>query len=67
MIWLINETEKQRIAPWMKDGQPEDAVFRVAAKIPMNGMGVGIPHQSFPFDVDEFFRRLDNSKPSGPK
>jgi hypothetical protein len=67
MIWLINETEKERIAPWMKDGQPDDAVFRVAAKIPMNGMGVGTPHQSFPFDVDEFFRRLHNSKPAGPR
>jgi hypothetical protein len=67
MIWLINETEKQRLTPWMKNDQPDDAVFRVAAKIPMKGMGVGIQTRGFPFDIDDFFRRVRSQKPGTSK
>jgi len=35
-----------------------DAVFRVAAEIPMEWMGVGAPRKGLPFDPDDFVRRV---------
>ena len=59
-IWLLDQMEHKRMAPWMKNGKPDDAVFRAIATIPMTGIGVGHPTNGFPFDADEFFRRLGN-------
>jgi hypothetical protein len=43
------------ISSGLRDGQPDDAMFSVMAKISMEWMGNS--RQGFPFDVDEF-RRL---------
>jgi hypothetical protein len=43
------------ISSGLRDGQPDDAMFSVIAKISMEWMGNS--RQGFPFDVDEF-RRL---------
>jgi hypothetical protein len=46
---------KERFTPFTKDGQPVDAAFRAAAKVPAEWMGEGIMQQA-PFNVDEFVR-----------
>jgi hypothetical protein len=39
-----------------REDEPDDAVFRAAAKIPAEWMGVGIVREGPPFDVNEFLR-----------
>jgi hypothetical protein len=40
------------ISPWLHDGKPDDAVFRVVATVPMTGLQLGTPRQGFPFDAE---------------
>jgi hypothetical protein len=56
MIWMLNQVA-QELAPWVKDEQVSDAVFRTMASIPMEWVGQ-TPQEGFPFDVEGFFRRL---------
>jgi hypothetical protein len=51
-------TAPEQLASWMKDGQLDDIVFREAAQIPMEFIGVGVERQGWPFDVDELLRRI---------
>jgi len=55
MLWLLSQIAKERFAVFAKDGQPIDAAFRAAAKVPVKWMGEGLCTQA-PFDVDEFLR-----------
>ena len=54
-LWIMSY-----IAPkdprFMRDRQPDDAVFRAAATVPAEWMGVGIVRSGSPFDVEEFLR-----------
>jgi len=45
-----------------QDGVPDDRMFEIAANFPMKRMQPGVIHQSPPFDVEEFIRRIE-SKP----
>jgi hypothetical protein len=45
-----------QLARFTREGQPDDAVFRAAAKVPAEWVGVGIVRESLPFDVNEFLR-----------
>jgi hypothetical protein len=54
IIWMTTVFAPERIAPFLRNGQPTDAVFRAAAKVPLEWMGVGIVRKGPPFDVDEF-------------
>ncbi|HET8826668.1 MAG TPA: hypothetical protein VFM77_16125 [Terriglobales bacterium] len=56
MIWMITRIVPEQIAPFLNNGQPTDAVFRAAAKVRLEWMGVGIVRQDPPFDVNEFLR-----------
>ena len=53
ILWLLSQIERERFAAFTKDGQPIDAAFRAAAKVPVEWMGEGITRQA-PFDVGEF-------------
>lgn len=46
------------LKPWINEGVVADAVFKVAATFPMNGMATGIPRQGLPFDVQEFISQV---------
>ena len=48
------------LRPWIREGAVDDAVFKVAATFPMNGMAVSVPRQGLPFDVQEFLRQIKN-------
>ena len=58
LVSLLKLIAPDKVAPWMKEGQFDDAMFRTGAKIPIQWMEVGVVKQGFPFDVEEFFRRL---------
>ena len=59
--WMTTQIAPEQIAPFTRDGQPTDSVFRVAAKVPLEWMGVGIVRQGPPFDVNEFVRLCNES------
>jgi len=54
--WLITQIAPEHLARFTREGQPDDAVFRAAAKVPAEWIGVGIVQQGPPFDVNEFLR-----------
>jgi hypothetical protein len=53
MLTLTIKMNPDLLARWI-DGQPDDAVFEVAATFPMEKMQIGIVRQELPFDVDKF-------------
>ncbi len=57
-IWLTRQIAPDRLAPWIKDGEVADPVFRAMASIPMQWMEEGVVTHHPPFDIEEFFRRL---------
>jgi hypothetical protein len=60
MIWLLHQFAQEQLYPWVKGEQVSDAVFRTIATIPMEWIR-HTKHEGFPFDVEEFFRRLRES------
>jgi hypothetical protein len=50
------------LAPWLRDGVPDDAVFHVAATIPMSRMQRGVVYNKPPFDVEEFLKQIERRK-----
>ena len=58
MLRLLERLPGDLLGPWKESGQLKDAVFSVAARIPMSWIGVGIPQSRLPFDLDSFFDQL---------
>ena len=58
MLWLVQHASPEALAPWTKDERLDDAVFRAIAEVPMEWIGVGRPRRGFPFDPDDFARRV---------
>jgi hypothetical protein len=56
-LWLLQEVGV--LADWLHEGVPDDAVFHVAARIPMNRMQIGVPYKQPPFDVEEFIKQVE--------
>lgn len=57
MISVLKQFAQEQLAPWAKDGEISDAVFRTMATIPMEWIG-RTEREVLPFDVEGFFRRL---------
>jgi len=57
MIRVLNQFAQEQLAPWVKDEEVSDAVFRTMATIPMEWVG-HTEREGLPFDVEEFFSRL---------
>ena len=55
-VRLTAEIAPEQSARFTREGQPDDAVFRAAGKIPATWAGVGIVLKDAPFDVNEFLR-----------
>ncbi len=62
MLSLLEMLPGDLLATWKQSGQLQEAVLRVAARIPMNWMGEGLSH-SLPFDVDAFFEEVRKESP----
>ena len=58
MLQILERLAGDLLAPWQQSGQLDDSVFRVAARIPMNWISVGIPQSGLPFDIDAFLDEL---------
>jgi hypothetical protein len=54
MLALAIKMRPDLLAPWIRDDQPDNAVFEVAATFPMEKMRTGIVREGLPFDVEEF-------------
>jgi hypothetical protein len=54
--WIFRH--EPEFAPWVKDGKPDDVVFRALAEIPMEWMQPGQIRQGPPFDGEDFMQRL---------
>ena len=50
------------LSPLLRDGIPDDAVFDVAATIPMSRMQRGVVYNKPPFDVDEFIKQVEKRR-----
>jgi hypothetical protein len=57
MIWVLSQFAQEQLAPWIKDEQVSDAVFRTMATIPMEWIGQA-EREGLPFDVEDFFHQL---------
>src|SRR5215469_15792717 len=57
MIWVLSRFAQDQLAPWVRNEEVSDAVFRTMATIPMEWIG-HTEREGFPFDIEEFFRRL---------
>jgi hypothetical protein len=53
------------ISPWLHDGKPDDAVFKVVATLPMTGLQPGTPRQGFPFDAEELIKLIKEDSKAG--
>jgi hypothetical protein len=62
MLSLLEMLPGDLLATWKQSGQLQEAVLRVAARIPMSWMGEGVSH-SLPFDVDAFFEEVRKESP----
>jgi hypothetical protein len=62
MLSLLEMLPGDLLTTWKQSGQLQEAVLRVAARIPMNWMGEGLSH-SLPFDVDAFFEEVRKESP----
>ena len=58
LLSLLKFVAPDKIAPWLRDSHPDDALFRVAAVMPLRWPEVGFVRDGFPFDIDDFFRTV---------
>ena|SRR5205814_960411 len=64
MLFALQQTAREQLSPWIKDEELSDAVFRTIATIPMEWIGHAV-REGFPFEVEEFFRRLSETDSQG--
>jgi hypothetical protein len=62
MLQILEMVRGDLLVSWKQNGQFQDAVFRVAARIPMKWIAEGMS-QSLPFDVDAFFEEVRKESP----
>lgn len=58
VLGLLRHAAPEVLEPWTKEDQLEAVIFRAAAQVPMEWMGFGIVRQGFPFDFEDFMRRV---------
>ena len=56
-LWMLREVGV--LATWVHDGVLDDAVFQVAATIPMSRMQIGVVYKKPPFDPEEFIKQVE--------
>jgi hypothetical protein len=52
MLQMLSESGGL-ISPWLHEGKPDDAVFKVVATVPMIGLQL-VPRDGFPYDAEDF-------------
>jgi hypothetical protein len=51
MLQMLSESGGL-ISPWLHEGKPDDAVFKVVATVPMIGLQL-VPRDGFPYDAED--------------
>ena len=46
------------LTPWSHEGELDDAVFQIAARLPMKKLPVGLVKNGLPFDVQELVKQI---------
>ena len=58
MLGMLIRRAQEQLARWLKEGNPDDAIFRAIAQVPMEWMGMGVVRNGLPFDIEDFIRRV---------
>ena len=58
MVGMLQMVSPELLTQWTHNGELDDAVFQVAATIPMEKMKTGVQREGLPFDVDEFVKQV---------
>jgi hypothetical protein len=58
MLQLLEMCPGKILDDWKRGGSFDEAVFRVAATIPLKWMEIGVSQSGFPLDVDSFIQEL---------
>ncbi|HEY6304644.1 MAG TPA: hypothetical protein VIX14_16420 [Terriglobales bacterium] len=58
MLQLLTMFPGDLLAPWSDNGEFHDAVFKVAARIQMKWIEVGVPQPRLPFDLEVFLQEV---------
>lgn len=61
LLWMMDRFAPEQLAPFMQNGVPQESVFRSAAKVRLEWLGVGIVREGLPFDVNEFLRLCERA------
>jgi hypothetical protein len=59
ILWAVRYGLADALAPWTKEGQLDDAVFRAIAEVPMEW--IDGPREGLPFDFADFMRRVNEA------
>ena len=57
MLQLLSR-QADLLSSWVRNGEFDDAVLKVAARFPIKKLHVGVVHQGFPLDVEEFVKQI---------
>jgi hypothetical protein len=63
LLQMLEMFPGELLARWKRSGRFDEAVFRVAATIPMKWMEGGVPQSHLPFDLGAFMRELQKDSP----
>jgi|SRR5713101_189770 len=63
MLGMVQCAAPALLEPWTKEDHLADVVFRAIAEIPMEWIGVGVEREGWPFDPDDFMRRVRGAQP----
>jgi hypothetical protein len=56
ILWVVRHGMAEALAPWTKEDQLDDAVFRAIAEVPMEW--IDGPREGLPFDFADFISRV---------
>ncbi len=62
MLHILEKLPGDLLTPWKESGQLGDALFSVAARVPMNWIGVDTTCSGLPFDLHAFLDELRREK-----
>jgi hypothetical protein len=65
MILMLDQIPGDPIASWRRSGELHQAVFTVAAQMPLEWMERGVPRNSLPFDLGAFLAELGMASSTG--
>jgi len=61
MVGMLQYVAPHIFEPWTKNGELTEPVFRAAAQVPMEWIGVGVVRKGLPFDIEDFMSRVSGA------